>query len=76
VIELVYAGHSLLAWKVVFDRKRDRGVCLYLLNFDGDLKVYVCVCVCICTRTHTLHVRYLDVSRGVGMRHMERPKVQ
>ena len=35
--------------------------------------VYVCVSVCIRTHTHTRH-RCLDVSPGVGMRHLEGPK--
>ena len=30
--------------------------------------------VCIRTHTHTAHMGYLDVSPGVGMRHLEGPK--
>jgi len=36
--------------------------------------VYVGVCVCIRTHTHTAQIGYLDVSPGVGMRHLEGPK--
>jgi len=32
------------------------------------------VCVCIRTRAHTLHMKYSDVSPGVGTRHLESPK--
>ena len=37
--------------------------------------VDVCVlCVCVYTHAHTLHVGYLDVSPGVGTRHLESPE--
>jgi len=29
------------------------------------------LCVCVYAHAHTLHVRYSDVSPGVGMRHPE-----
>ena len=32
------------------------------------------VYVCIQTQTHALHMGYLDVSPGVGTRHLEGPK--
>jgi len=32
------------------------------------------VYVCVYAHTHTLHVRYFDVSSGVGTRHLESPK--
>ena len=35
--------------------------------------VYVGVCVCIRTHTHTVQLVYLDVSPGVGMKHLEGP---
>ena len=36
----------------------------------------MCVCVCVYTHTHThtAQMGYLDVSPGVGMRHLEGPK--
>jgi len=35
----------------------------------------MCVCVCVYahTHTHTAQMGYLDVSPGVGMRHLESP---
>ena len=37
-----------------------------------------CMCACVCvyahTHTHTAQMGYLDVSPGVGMRHLEGPK--
>ena len=35
--------------------------------------MYVCLCVCVRTHAHTLH-KCLDVSPGIGMRHLEGPK--
>jgi len=32
------------------------------------------VCMCVYAHTHTLHVRYSDVSPGVGTRLLEGPK--
>ena len=59
-VQLVYAGHLLLAWGNIFDGRRGRvGVCvLYLFCFDGSWSV--CACVCVYTRTYryTLHVGY------------------
>jgi len=51
-----------LAWGVIFDRRRDRGVvCVFsiLLTRVGVYvlyHVYHCVCVCIRKHTHTLHM--------------------
>jgi len=36
--------------------------------------MWVCVCVCARAHTHTAQMGYLDVSPGVGMRHLEGPK--
>jgi len=43
-----------------------------IFNVGGS----VCGCVCVYTHTstHTAQMGYLDVSPGVGMRHMEGPK--
>ena len=71
LIVLVDAGHSLLAWVLIFDRGKDRGVVLCFLYFAWKF-AYVCVCVCVgvCvhirTHTHALHVRYSDVSPAPG----------
>ena len=42
--------------------------------FLTGVGVYVGAYVCIRTHTHTLHVRYSDVSPGVRTRHLESPK--
>ena len=73
-VQLVYEGTCCLVWGIIFDRRRDRGVVCVFCIFDA-MGVYVGVCMCI--RTHTLqtaHMEYLDVSPGVGMRHLEGPK--
>jgi len=46
LIVLVDAGHSLLAWVLIFDRGKDRGVVLCFLYFAWKF-AYVCVCVCV-----------------------------
>ena len=42
-------------------------------HFLQGVDVYV-FCVCVYAHTHTLHVRYSDVSPGVGTRHLESPE--
>ena len=42
--------------------------------FLTRVSVYVGVFVCIRTNTHTSQMGYLDVSPGVGMRHLKGPK--
>jgi len=42
--------------------------------FSTRLGVYEGVRVCIRTHTHTVEMGYLDVSPGVGMRHLKGPK--
>ena len=73
-VQLVYESACCLAWGVIFDRRKDRGVvCVFsILNAGGS----VCGCVCVYTHTHTrtAQMGYLDVSPGVGMRHLEGPK--
>jgi len=55
-IQLVYQGTCCLAWGVIFDRRRDRGVvCVCsILNVGGS----VCGCRCVYTHTyaHTAHM--------------------
>ena len=41
--------------------------------FLQGIDVYV-LCVCVYAHAHTLHVRYSDVSPGVGTRHLESPQ--
>jgi len=73
-VQLVYKSTCYLAWGVLFDRRKDRGVvCVSsILNAGGS----VCGCMCVYTRTHTAHCTdgVLGVSPGVGMRHLEGPK--
>ena len=42
-------------------------------HFLQGVDVYV-VCVCVYAHTHTQHVGFLDVSPGVGTRHLESPE--
>jgi len=65
----VYGGTCCLAWRVRFDRRRDRGVvCVFSILNAGES---VCGCRCVYTKTytHTAHMGYSDVSPGVGMRY-------
>ena len=73
-VQLVYENACCLAWGVVFDRGKDRGVVCVFSIFNAGGRV--CVCVCVYTRTHTnaAQMGCLDVSPGVGMRHLEGPK--
>jgi hypothetical protein len=70
-VDLVYESTCCLAWGVIFDRRRDRGVaCVFsIFNVGGS----VCGCRCVYTHTHphTAHMRHSDVSPGVRMRHLE-----
>ena len=73
-VQLVYESACGLVWGAIFDRRKDRGVvCVFsIFNACGS----ACGCVCGYTHTHprTTQMEYLDVSPGVGMRHMEGPK--
>jgi len=65
---------STMHVQVLFMTEGEIGV-LYvssIFNAGGSL----CGCRCVCTRahTHTAHMGCLDVSPGVGMRHLEDPK--
>ena len=70
-VQLVYERACCLAWGVVFDRRKDRGVVCVFSIFNAGGSVYGCVCVYTHTRTHTTQMGYWDVSPGVGMRHLE-----
>jgi len=50
-VQLVYESACCLAWGVIFDRRKDRGVvCVFsVFNAGGS----VCVCVFVYTHTHT-----------------------
>jgi len=72
--QLVYEGDCCLAWGVIFDRRRDRCVVCVFSIFNVGGSVFGCLCVYTHTHTHTAHMRYSDVSPGVGMRHLEGPK--
>ena len=63
-----------MAWGVIFDRRKDRGVDCVFSIFNASGSVCVCVCVYMHTHTHSAQMGYLDVSPGVGMRHLEGPK--
>ena len=65
-VQLVYAGHLMLAWRFILHRRIDKGVICIFSIFDGGWSVCVCVCFTY-THTHTLHVGYSDVS------HLESP---
>jgi len=73
-VELVCESACSLAWVVIFDRRKDRGVVCVFSIFNAGGSVCGCVCVYTHTNTHTTQMGYLDVSPGVGMRHLEGPK--
>ena len=62
-----------LAWGVILTEGKI-GVLSVSSLFSTRVGVYVGVCVCIRTHTHTVQLVYLDVSPGVGMKHLEGPK--
>ena len=74
VLLLQYEGTCCLAWGLIFDRRRGRGVVCVFSIFDADGSVCGCRRVYMHTHAHTAHMGYLDVSPGVGMRHLEGPK--
>ena len=67
---------ALVAWcEGLFLTEGKIGVLSVFSLFLTRVGVYVCVCVCIRTHTaHTAQMGYLDVSPGVGTRHLEGPK--
>jgi len=72
--QLVYESACCLAWGVIFDRRKDRGVVCTFSIFNAGGSVCGCVCVYTHTHAHTAQMGYLDVSPGDGMRHLEGPK--
>ena len=73
-VQLVYESACYLAWGVIFDRRKDRGVVCVFSVFKAGGSVCVRVCVYTHTHTHTAQMACSDVSPGVGMRHLEGPK--
>jgi len=73
-IQLVYESTCCLAWGVIFDTRKDRGVVCVFSIFNAGGSVCGCRCVYMHTHTHTAQMRYSIVSPGVGMRHLEGPK--
>jgi len=73
-VQLVYESACCLAWEVIFDRRKDRGVVRVFSIFNAGGSVCGCVCVYTHTHTHTAQMGCSDVSPGVGMRHLEGPK--
>ena len=66
---------ALVAWREGLSLTEGKiGVLSKSSLFLTRVGVYVCVCLCIRTHTHTAQMGYLDVSPGVGMRHLEGPK--
>jgi len=71
-VQQVYESACGLASGVIFDRRKDRAVvCVFSIFNAGGCGF---VCVYTHTHTHTAQMGYLDVSPGVGMRHLEGPK--
>jgi len=71
--QLIYVDSCCLAWGVIFDRKRNRGVVCVFSIFDAGGSV--CGCMCVYTHTYTTHTAGCsDMSPGVGIRHLEGPK--
>jgi len=65
-VRLVYDSARCLAWGVIFDRRKDRGVVSVFSIFNAGWSV--CGCVRVYAHTHTAQKGYLDVSPGVAWR--------
>jgi len=55
-VQLVYAGHLLLAWGVIFDMRKIEVLSVFSRFWTG-VEVYVGLCVC--TRKNTLAARWI-----------------
>ena len=64
----MYERTCCLAWGVVFDRRKDRGVVCVFSIFNAGGSVCGCKCVYTHTHTHTARMGYSDVNQGVEMR--------
>ena len=65
-VQLVCEGTYGLAWGVIFDRRRDRGVVCVSLFFNAGGSVCGCMCVYTHTHTHAAQTGYSNVSPVVG----------
>jgi len=67
---------ALVAWRGgLFLKEGKTGVLsVFFFIFNAGGSVCGCVCVYTHTNTHTTQMGYLDVSPGVGKRHLEGPK--
>jgi len=74
-VQLVYESTSCLAWGVIYDRRRDKGIVCVFSIFNAGGSVCECRCVYTHTHTHTAHMEYSDVSPGVGTRHLKGTKI-
>ena len=61
--QLVYEGTCCLAWGVIFDRMKDRGVVCVFSVFKFNAGGSVCGCMCVYTHTHT-HTHCTDELLG------------
>ena len=73
-VQQVNESTCCLAWGVIFDRRKDRGVVCVFSIFNAGGSVCGCMCVYTHTHKHTEQMGYLDVSPWVGMRHLKGPK--
>jgi len=73
-VQLVYESACCLAWGVIFERRKDRGVVFVFSFFKAVGSVCVRVFLYTHAHAHTAQMGYFDVSQGVGMRHLEGPK--
>jgi len=55
-VQLVFEGTCFLAWGVILDRRRDRGVVCVFSIFKAGGSVCGCMCVYTHTNTHTAHI--------------------
>ena len=57
-VQLVYESNCCLAWGVIFDRRKDRGVVCVFSTFKIDVGGIACGCMCVqctygvCAYTH------------------------